>query len=91
MALQNFERHIELPAAGMDRKCSQQPRGRLRHAGMKRERIELRGTSAKDNLGSERDEIGRRSIRVGFELGERAHRLVIKIEPASIYESPQPG
>src|SRR5262249_55037619 len=51
---------------------------------------DIRLAAGREDLRRERDEARGRTIRIGFEIGERRHRLVVEIEPARPDHRPEP-
>ena len=81
VARQHFDRHIELTPGGMKRKGAQQPGDRGGDAGRS---SRYSSASRAENLGRQRDQCRGRLDRIGVEIGERRHRIVVEIERARI-------
>ena len=82
MTLEDFERHEELAAPGVDRKGLEKPRHRRAETGMMDERADVRLAAGIENPRRQRDQVRGHAAGVAFEIGERRHRIVVEIEPA---------
>ena len=87
MARQHFDRHIELTPGGMKRKGAQQPCNRVGDAGRSRDFVGI----CAQNLGRQRNQCRGRLDRIGVEIGERRHRIVVEIEQARLDEIAKRG
>ena len=82
MAFEQFKRHEELTAGGMEGKCLEQPRDGLGAPGVMAERVDVGSAVAVQNLRGKGNEAGGCTVRIYLKVGERRHRLVVEIESA---------
>jgi hypothetical protein len=84
---QDFEGKENLAARRMDRKRRKQPSKGMRQAGMITEHADIRLLASHQDLPRERDQARGGAVRIGLEIGQRPHRLVVEVEPARLDES----